>query len=181
MLFFFFCGPWSGKLIKVFLRVEELVTICYLCVRVGCVVCLSPNDVEKLQAVSPLGLCPSQWLSGKSQTVLSMSSTVQNGRLAWAKEAAFELKMLVCACWRTSVSPRKVMLWKKQINARIWPTSPWKRPTIYIVCVIKKAFISQSGNTTHCIIVTLSFPHFIWFMSANTFICSKFDHLFFSW
>lgn len=64
----------------------------YLCVRVGSVVCLFPNAVEKLQVVSPLGLCPSPWLSGKSQTVLSKSSIGQKGRLAWAKEAAFELK-----------------------------------------------------------------------------------------
>ncbi len=80
---------------------------------VGCAVCLSPNAEEKLQAVSPLGLCPSQWLSGKSQTVLSMSST---GRLSWAKEAAFELKILVCACWRTSVPPRTVAMKSIQSN-----------------------------------------------------------------
>lgn len=72
---------------------------------VGCEVCLSPNAEEKLQAASPLGLCPSQKLSGKSQTVLSMSATVQEGRLAWAKEAAFELKLLVCACMWNCVPP----------------------------------------------------------------------------
>lgn len=69
-----FCGPWIGKLIDIFFRGEELVSNCYLCLWVGCVVCLSPNAEEKLQVVSPLGLCPSLWLSGKSQTVLSMTS-----------------------------------------------------------------------------------------------------------
>lgn len=69
-------------------------------------VCLPQNAEEKLQVVSPLVLCPSLWLSGKSQTVLSMSSIVQKGRLAWAKKAAFELNVMLCACWRISCPPK---------------------------------------------------------------------------
>lgn len=103
-----------------------MVSICYLCVWVGCVVCLSPNAEDKLQAVSPLGLCPSQWLSGKSQTVLSMSSTVWTGCLAWAKEAAFELNMLVRACWRTTVPPRTKAMKSIQRNV-MENTTLWKR------------------------------------------------------
>lgn len=83
-----------------------MVSRCYLCVGVGCVVCLSQNAEEKLQVVSPLVLCPSLWLSGKSQTVLSMSSIVQKVRLAWAKKAAFELHVTLRACWRISCPPK---------------------------------------------------------------------------
>lgn len=82
----------------------------YLCVWVGCSVCLSQNAAEKLQAVSPLGLCPSLWLSGKSQTVLSISSIGQKGHLVWAKGYIWTKRLLVFAHRRNSLlSGWKVM------------------------------------------------------------------------
>lgn len=104
---------------------EELVSNDYLCVGVGCVVCLSQNVEEKLQVVSPLGLCPSQWLSGKRKTVLSMPSIVQRGCLVWAKKAAIELNLLLQTKWRTSVPPRTKTI--KKMWRDLWENTKYIR------------------------------------------------------